>query len=154
VTSSNHAFLPTRNVAFGGSGTDRTLTANARPGGDGRAVLTVTVSDGQATSSVPVTVTAAGNGADSVTGDSGADIMFGQNGADTLAGSGRNDLLCGGNCADTLAGGEGDDTLDGGRGADTLIGGPGADRFSGGPGKDAANDLSTSDGDAQDGTIP
>jgi Ca2+-binding RTX toxin-like protein len=154
VTSSNPALVPAHSVAFGGGGANRTLTASARPRGDGRAVLTVTVSDGQATSSAPVTVTVAGNGADSATGDAGADMMFGQNGADTLAGLGGNDLLCGANGADTLDGGEGDDTLDGGRGADTLIGGPGADRFSGGPGKDAANDLSTSDGDTQDGTIP
>jgi Ca2+-binding RTX toxin-like protein len=154
VTSSNHDLVPTRNVVFGGSGADRTLTASARSGGDGRAVLTVTVSDGQATSSVPVTVTAAGNGAASVTGDPGADIMFGQNGADMLAGLGGNDLLCGGNGRDTLAGEGGDDTLDGGRGPDTLTGGPGADRFSGGPGKDAASDLSAADGDTEDGTIP
>ena len=154
VTSSNQALVPTRNVAFAGSGADRTLTASPRPGGDGRAVLMVTVSDGQATSSVPVTVTVAGNGADSVTGDPGADIMFGQNGADTLAGLGGNDLLCGGNGPDTLVGGEGDDTLDGGRGPDTLTGGPGADRFSGGPGKDKVSDLTASDGETQDPTIP
>jgi Ca2+-binding RTX toxin-like protein len=154
VASSNQALMPTRNVAFGGTGPNRTLTASARPGATGTAVLTITVSDGQATSSVPVTVTAAGNGADGVTGGPGADMMFGQHGADTLAGSGGNDLLCGGNGPDTLDGGDGDDTLDGGRGPDTLIGGPGADRFSGGPGKDPASDLSTSGGDTQDGTIP
>jgi Ca2+-binding RTX toxin-like protein len=154
VASSDQALMPTRNIAFGGGGANRTLTASARPGATGTAVLRVTVSDGQATSSVPVTVTLAGNGADGVTGAPGADMMFGQNGADMLAGLGGNDLLCGGNGADTPDGGEGDDTLDGGRGPDTLTGGPGADRFSGGPGKDKASDLSTADGDTQDGTIP
>jgi hypothetical protein len=154
VASSNQALMPTRNIAFGGSGANRTLTASARPGATGTAVLRVTVSDGQATSSVPVTVTLAGNGADGVTGAPGADMMFGQNGADMLAGLGGNDLLCGGNGADTLDGDEGDDTLDGARGPDTLTGGPGADRFSGGPGKNKASDLSTADGDTQDGTIP
>ena len=155
VTSSNHDLVPTRDLTFGGSGTDRTLTVRPVPGRTGTAVVTVNgLSDGQFTGSTAVTVRVGANGANRLMGDNGADMLFGQNGADTLSGAGGNDLLCGGNGADNLSGGEGDDSLDGGRGSDRLAGGPGADRFAGGPGKDRAGDFNPAVGDTQDGTVP
>jgi hemolysin type calcium-binding protein len=52
------------------------------------------------------------------------------------------------------AGGDGPDTMSGASGNDRLTGGPGGDRFSGGSGTDTATDLTTAEGDNQDGTIP
>jgi len=63
--------------------------------------VTITVSDGQASGSVPATVKADGNARDTLTGTSGADLLLGQNGDDTL-------------------GGVGSDTFDGGPGTDTV----------------------------------
>jgi len=60
--------------------------------------------------------------------------------------------VLGGN--DAINAGAGNDLLVGGDGNDTLTGGAGADIFSGGAGKDTATDLTPSQGDAQDGTIP
>ena len=56
--------------------------------------------------------------------------------------------------AATLSGGSGDDSLGGGSGSDELTGGSGADRFSGGSGTDTATDLTVTEGDTNDGTIP
>jgi RTX calcium-binding nonapeptide repeat (4 copies) len=83
-----------------------------------------------------VTVQSAGNGTDTFTGTANTDLLFGQNGDDRLSGQAGNDLLCGG------------------RGNDRLTGSTGADRFSGGSGNDTATDLTPSQGDIQDGTIP
>jgi VCBS repeat-containing protein len=154
ATSSNPALVPAANVAFAGSGASRTMTATTVSGKTGTAVLTVTVSDGQATGTVIITVRVGGNGNDTLTGTAGADLLLGQNGNDTLTGLAGNDLLCGGQGDDTLSGGDGDDTMFGGMGNDRLTGGPGADRFSGGPGTDTATDLTPSQGDTQDGSIP
>jgi hypothetical protein len=154
AASSNPALVPSGNVVFAGSGTDRTLTATAVAGRTGTATLTVTVSDGQATGTVQLTVRVGSNGNDKLTGGAGADLIFGQNGNDTLSGGGGNDLLCGGNGDDTVSGGGGDDSLGGAGGNDRLTGGPGADRFSGGSGTDAATDFTAAEGDTTDGTIP
>jgi VCBS repeat-containing protein len=154
AASSNPALVPAANVAFAGGGASRTMTATTVSGKTGTAVLTVTVSDGQATGTVIITVRAGGNGNDTLTGTAGADLLLGQNGNDTLTGLAGNDLLCGGRGDDTLSGGDGDDTMFGGMGNDRLTGGPGADRFSGGPGTDTATDLTPSQGDTQDGSIP
>ena len=154
-SSNKPALIPGDAITDGGSGADRTLTVRPVAGRSGTAVVTVNqLNDGQVTGSVPITVTVAANGANTLTGGPGADIMFAQNGADTLDGGGGNDLLCGGNGPDTLSGSDGDDTLDGGRGPDRLIGGAGADRFAGGQGKDAAVDFRSGEGDSQDGTVP
>jgi VCBS repeat-containing protein len=152
--SDNQALVPDANLSFGGAGAGRALTATAVSGGAGTARLTVTVSDGAATGTVTVTLTAGGKGHDTLTGTAGADMLFGQDGNDTLSGLAGNDLLCGGVGNDTLSGGDGDDTLAGGLRNDRLTGGAGADRFSGGPGTDTATDLTASEGDTQDGTIP
>jgi Ca2+-binding RTX toxin-like protein len=109
ATSSNPLLLPTGNIAFAGSGAARTVTASTVAGRTGTAVVTITVSDGQATSTVQLTVRSGGNGTDTVTGGDGADLILGQGGNDTLGGAGGNDLLCGGEGNDTLSGGGGDD---------------------------------------------
>jgi VCBS repeat-containing protein len=146
ASSNNTALIPNANIAFAGSGANRTVTATAVSGKAGTAGLTITVSDSsQATGTVSISVKAGGNGIDTLTGGTGTDLMLGQNGDDTLSGLAGNDLLCGGAGNDTLSGGDGDDTIGGGRGAD---------RFSGGAGTDRAIDLTASQGDTQDGTIP
>jgi VCBS repeat-containing protein len=154
AASSNPALVPTGNVVFAGSGTDRTLTATTVAGRTGTAIVTVTVSDGQATGSVQVTLQVGSNGNNTLTGGTGADLILAQNGNDTLSGGGGNDLLCGGNGNDTLSGGGDDDSLGGGSGSDRLTGGAGADRFSGGSGTDTATDFTAGEGDTTDGTIP
>ncbi len=65
-----------------------------------------------------------------------------------LAGLPTGGCLCG------EAAPNGDDMLNGGGGDDILTGGPGADSFSGGSGTDVATDLTPSQGDTQDRTIP
>ena len=60
VVSSNAALLPVANVVFGGSGASRTATITPVPDAFGTATLTITVSDGVATSSSGVIVTVAG----------------------------------------------------------------------------------------------
>jgi Ca2+-binding RTX toxin-like protein len=89
AASSNPTLVPTGNVVFAGSGTDRTLTATAVAGRTGTAIVTVTVSDGQATGSVQVTLQVGSNGNNTLTGGTGADLILAQNGNDTLSGRGR-----------------------------------------------------------------
>jgi RTX calcium-binding nonapeptide repeat (4 copies)/FG-GAP-like repeat len=152
VASSNHALVPTRRMTLTGRGARRMLTARAVPQGRGRAVVTVRVSKGRASRSLPVTVRVGGNGDDRLVGGPRDDLVLGKNGGDRLAGRGGNDLLCAGEGAgsarpaaaarkghgnaDTLRGGRGHDTLFGGRGKDRLYGGPGRDRLIAGPGAD------------------
>jgi VCBS repeat-containing protein len=151
IASSNPALVPNGNVVFGGSGAARTMTVNALDGRSGTAILTVTVSDGEAKGTVTVTV--GGGGKDTLTGGDGADLLLAQSNNDTLTGGDGNDLLCGDSGSDNLSGGAGDDSLGGGSGTDRLTGGSGADRFSGGSGTDTATDFTT-EGDTSDGTIP
>jgi VCBS repeat-containing protein len=172
AASSNPALVPTGNIIFAGSGVVRTMTVSAVDGRSGTAILTVTVSDGQASGTVPVTVTVGGSGKDTLTGGTGADLLLAQSNNDTLTGGDGNDLLCGdagsdtlsggtgndslggGTGDDSLSGGTGDDSLGGGSGSDRLTGGSGADRFSGGSGTDTATDFTAAEGDTSDGTIP
>jgi VCBS repeat-containing protein len=154
ASSSNPGLVPTGNVVFAGSGDTRILTVSAVDGRTGTAIVTVTVSDGQDSGQVEVTVRQGGSGKDTITGGSGADLIFAQSNSDKLTGGDGNDLLCGDSGSDTLSGGGGDDSLDGGSGGDRLTGGSGADRFSGGSGVDAATDFTPAEGDTTDGTIP
>jgi VCBS repeat-containing protein len=163
ASSNNQALLPNGSSTFAGSGASRTLTARTVAGRTGTANVTVTVSDGQATATVPLTVRAGGNGNDILTGGSGTDLIWGQNGNDSVGGGKGIDLLCGGVGNDTLdgaagndalSGGSGDDRLSGGAGTDVLTGGSGADRFSGGPDVDTMTDFNAARGDTSDGTIP
>jgi len=154
AASFNPALVPTGNIIFAGSGVVRTMTVSAVDGRSGTAILTVTVSDGQASGTVPVTVTVGGSGKDTLTGGTGADLLLAQSNNDTLTGGDGNDLLCGDSGGDTLSGGSGDDSLGGGSGSDRLTGGSGADRFSGSSGTDTATDFTATEGDTSDGTIP
>ena len=147
AASSNPALVPTSNVVFAGSGAARTMTVSTVDGRSGTAILTVTVSDGQASGSVSVTVQVGGGGKDTLTGGSGADLLLAQSNNDTLSGRDGNDLLCGDSGSDNLSGGAGDDSLGGGSGSDRLTGGSGADRFSGGSGTDTATDFTAAEGD-------
>jgi subtilisin-like proprotein convertase family protein/subtilisin family serine protease len=69
----------------------------------------------------------AGDGADSITGNTAANWLLGMRGNDTLLGGDGNDTLDGGVGNDRLEGGNGSDTLNGGVGVDALIGGAGTD---------------------------
>jgi hypothetical protein len=130
VASSNHALVPTRRMTLAGSGANRMLTSRAAPGRRGSAVVTVRVSAGRASRSLPVTVRVGGNGDDRLVGGPRHEVVFGKNGGDRLAGRGGNDLLCAGRGHDTLQGGRGKDLLHGGRGLDRLVAGAGNDRIS------------------------
>jgi VCBS repeat-containing protein len=152
ATSNNEQLVPNANVALSGSGPSRGVSIAALRGGTGTAVVTITVSDGQITGSVTITVIAGGNSSDSIAGTSGADLLLGQNGNDTLNGLAGNDVLCGGTGDDNLTGGDNNDTVAGGQGDDHLTGGAGADRFSGGPGTDVLTDLNAGEGDTSDGS--
>ena len=127
ATSSNSELVSTGNVKFADSGAARTMTVSTVAGRSGTAIVTVTVSDGQASGSVQVTVQVGGGGKDTLTGGTGADLILAQSNNDTLSGGDGNDLLCGDSGSDTLSGGGGDDSLGGGSGSDRLTGGPGAD---------------------------
>jgi hypothetical protein len=135
--STNKALVPVAGVVFGGSDATRTARITAAPGRTGTATVTLTVSDGIATGSVPVTVRVGGNGLDVFAGTAGSDLQLGQNGLDSLNGLGGIDVLCGGAGIDALTGGTGDDLLDGGSGNDLLFGGAGDDVLRGGSGNDA-----------------
>jgi len=131
AASSNTQLVPNGNIAFGGTGANRTSTITIVNGRTGTAIVTLTVSDGQASSTTTVTIKVGGNGSDTLTGTDGTDILFGQNGDDTLFGGGGIDLLSGG------------------KGSDRLTGGADADHFNGGAGDDTATDFNQSEGDTQ-----
>ena len=57
ATSSNTGLLPVANIAFGGSGSNRSVVLTPWPGRSGSATVTVTVSDGTATASRNFSVT-------------------------------------------------------------------------------------------------
>jgi VCBS repeat-containing protein len=154
AASSNPTLVPTGNVDFARSDAAWTMTVSAVDGRIGTAVLTVTVTDGQDSGTVKVTVMVGGGGKDTLTGGSGADLLLAQSNNDTLTGLGGNDLLCGDSGSDTLSGGAGDDSLGGGSGSDKLTGGSGADSFNGGSGTDTATDFNAAEGDTTEGTIP
>ncbi len=131
AVSSNTQLVPNGKIAFGGTGANRTTTIAIINGLTGTAVITLTVSDGQISSTITVTVKVGGNGSDTLVGTDGTDILFGQNGNDTLFGGGGIDLLSGG------------------KGDDRLTGGADADHFDGGQGSDTATDFNQSEGDTQ-----
>jgi VCBS repeat-containing protein len=131
ASSSDTRLVPKGNVAFGGTGGTRTATISTVAGRTGTSTVTITASDGQATSRVPVAVKAGGSGRNTLTGTSGADLLLGKKGDDTLGGAGGSDVLCGAN------------------GNDRLTGGGAADTFDGGPGTDTATDFNATEGDSR-----
>jgi CSLREA domain-containing protein len=170
ATSSDRSLIPDANLVTGGSGADRALTLNAMPKKSGTAAITVSVSDGTDTTTLPVTLRVGTPASETITGDAGTDAIFGLGGRGILDGAGGPDLVCGGNGDDRISGGDGNDVLDGGRGddllngedgddrllgnagADTLTGDLGADFFSGGSGADTPTDFDAGEGDTKDGT--
>jgi VCBS repeat-containing protein len=136
AASSNPTLLPTSNITFAGSGAARTVTASPVAGRTGTSIVTVTVSDGQATSTAQITVWAGNNGQDRVSAGDGTDLILGLAGNDILSGGDGTDVLCGGDGNDALSGGGGDDSLVGARGTDVISGGDGIDLLSGGEGND------------------
>jgi uncharacterized repeat protein (TIGR01451 family)/CSLREA domain-containing protein len=138
ASSSNTSLVPNGNIIFGGSGGNRTVRITALPKKTANiATITITVSDGHGgTATMIMTVLAGTSKKETLSGTAGPDMIFGLDGNDTISAGAGNDLLVGGD------------------GNDTLIGGAGADFFNGGAGKDTATDLTTSQGDTQDGTIP
>lgn len=172
ASSNDQGLLPNSKLSVGGTGPSRTLSFTAASGKSGIAVVTVVVSDGADTTTLPLTVVVGTMASETLTGTSGADALFGLADVDTLTGEASNDLLCGGNGPDTLSGGDGDDVVDGGRandtldgaagndrlfgkeGDDALTGGSGADAFSGGMGVDSVGDFNAAEGDTKDTTIP
>jgi CSLREA domain-containing protein len=150
ATSSNQAVVPDANIVLGG-GTDasRTLTLTAIE--SGTSTLTLTVDDGQETTSIPIKVLVGTDAAETLTGSAMADMILAGKGDDTASGRGARDLLCGRSGNDTLLGEEARDTLLGGKNDDGMTGGPGADKFAGGPGTDTATDFNAAEGDRQSG---
>ena len=146
-SSSNTALVRNSDIVVSGSGANRTVTVSGVSGRSGMAVITLTASDGSATSTTTFTVTIGTNHADTLTGGAGVDVIIGNNGDDTLRGGDGIDALCGGNGNDALFGDGGNDALSGGSGDDQLTGGAGADRFDGGKGRNTATDANIGEGD-------
>ncbi len=130
-SSSNPGLVPNANVVFGGNGETRTATITTVSGRTGSSIVTLKVSDSQASASAPVTVRAGGHDEDTLTGTGGADLLLGRDDGDALRGFGGSDVLCGA------------------KGADRLSGGGGADSFDGGSGTDTATDFNSAQGDAR-----
>ena len=135
-TSSNQALVPNGNVVVTGASGSRTVTITGLPGKSGRAVITLSASDGSDSVTRTITVWIGTSGANSYTGGGGVDMMLGGAGNDTLTGGGGIDLLCGMDGLDRLSGVGGNDTLVGGNGNDVLNGGAGADILLGSGGSD------------------
>jgi hypothetical protein len=77
AASSNPALVSTSNVNFAASGAALTMTVSAVDGRSGSAILTLTVTDRQASDSVQVTVKVGGSGKDTLTGGAGEDTLTG-----------------------------------------------------------------------------
>jgi Ca2+-binding RTX toxin-like protein len=119
ATSSNTNLLPNTNVTFSGTGEVRTATIKTRPERTGTSTVTITLTDGQNSANVAVTVKAGGEGRNTLNGTGGADLLLAQDGKDTLSALAAGDVLCGSNGKDSLSGGSEADTFDGGAGTDT-----------------------------------
>ncbi len=157
ATSSGQRLVPNANLRLSGTGGTRTLLIRPAAHRSGRAVVTVTVSDGATDTTLEIGVRV-GTAGDDVLILDGLGMAVGARGADALFGSRHADLLCGGGGADRLGGGRGDDLLSGGRGGDSLLGqrggdqlrgGRGPDHFNGGSGRDTLLDFNRRQGDTR-----
>ncbi|WP_394553884.1 hypothetical protein ACDF64_05350 [Agromyces sp. MMS24-JH15] len=133
--NTNQALVRNAAVLITGRNADRAVSLVAGLGATGTTTLTLRVSDGTLSSTLPIQVKVGKNGA-TLNGGGGTDLLVSLNGNARLDGAGGDDVLCGGLGNDTLIGGPGRDTLDGGIGNDTLGGGDGDDRLFGGLGTD------------------
>ena len=68
ATSSNTSLVPTSNITFGGTGATRTASITTVSGLSGTSNLQIKVSDGQKSSTVPVTVKSGGSGNNTLSG--------------------------------------------------------------------------------------
>ena len=135
-TSDNQSVVPDANIAFGGSGANRTVTITPITGGVTitSATITVNVSGGDPIFFIVVVGTSFD---DNVGGFGIPDMIFGLGGSDEINGNDGHDLICAGDGADSIVErGAGDDTMDGGTGNDVLDGGDGFDIIRGGDGND------------------
>jgi len=134
--NSNQALVKSALVLITGQNADRAVALTATPGATGSTTLTLQVSDGTLSSTLPIRVEVGKRGA-TLIGGAGTDLLVSLGGHARLDGAAGDDVLCGGLGNNTLIGGPGRDTLDGGVGNDTLSGGDGEDRLFGGIGKDS-----------------
>jgi Ca2+-binding RTX toxin-like protein len=125
AVSSDQTIVPDSAVSIGilGSvpGRFRTLDVETQPRTSGTALLTVTVSDGIASTTLMIPVIVGTRADDGLFGTDQPDMIFGVGGDDILGGGGGNDLICGGKGRDTMSGGSGADSFDGGLGQDTVV---------------------------------
>ena len=102
-------------LAYGGSGTERTVSISRRPGLR-RATVVVRLVDGAYRYTTRVRLAVGTKGRDRLRGGAGADLLFGLGGRDVIDGRGGPDLICGGPGRDKLRGGPGADVFGAGRG--------------------------------------
>ncbi len=95
ATSSNQNLVPNSGLSVGGSSASRMLTVSTLAKRSGTATITVRVSDGQSSGTVPITVKVGTDSRDTLDGTSGVDIIFGKNGNDAITGGDGNDLCVG-----------------------------------------------------------
>ncbi|MER9690281.1 cadherin domain-containing protein, partial [Mesorhizobium sp. M0139] len=95
-------------------------TGTSNVGSNATYHLTVTVTFGANTLSVPVNVIAGGTGNDSLSATTGINLFYGLNGTDTIAGGSGFDGIIAGAGTDTLIGNGGGDFLAGGGQSDTF----------------------------------
>ena len=152
AASSDQGLLPNGQLVLTGAGERRSLTLSAACGRSGTATVTISVSDGAATTTLGVQVRVGTRRAEWIAGGGGADVMFGDGAPDLLAGGGGGDLLCSGDGADALSGGAGDDILDGGNGPDLLNRRAGRRRVPRRARADRSADSAPGQGDTTDGT--
>jgi hypothetical protein len=128
-TSSNQSVVANSGIKIGPAGDTRQAVTITAKGAKGTAVVTLTASDGEKSTTLKITVMVGANGNDTLTGTAGPDLLIGLNGQDTLNGAGGRDVLTGG------------------AGNDTLTGGAGGDFFRGGAGTNIVTDFTGSQGD-------
>lgn len=123
AATSDQAVVPDSGLVLSDLGVpgQRQLTITPAPDSEGRAIVTVIVSNGITSSAVTIDVKVGSKFADLLTGGDRVDVLFGKGGNDVLIGGAGNDLLCGGKGRDTLTGGSGSDVLSGGAGNDNMI---------------------------------
>jgi Big-like domain-containing protein/hemolysin type calcium-binding protein len=136
LTVSGSASSDRVGLAFGGDGTERTVSITRKPGLR-RATVTLRVADGAYAFETSIGLAVGTAGSDRIRGSAGTDLLFGLGGRDAIAGRGGDDLICGGTGSDALHGGAGDDVEIGGRGDDLLRGGAGNDVVRGDGGADS-----------------
>lgn len=137
ATSDNQALVPDENIKFSKiNSIYRNMKLAYVPGQSGTANVTVTVSDGISTGTLPVTVRVGTSGVDALNGDAGVDLIFAKDGNDVITNGNARNIVCAGGGADTVIGGAQRDYVMGSQGGDTLNGNDDVDLLRGQQGKD------------------